>query len=229
MGREASKTNRIREADFFSVYLSGRVIDIGGGKDSVVPHAEVFDREQGDANQIRNYFGVGEFDCVHSSHCLEHMKDPLQCLSDWWSLVKVGGYMITVVPEETLYEQYIWPSCFNSDHKVSFRLGGDASWSPVSINIEEAFDALPDCEVLEAVVQDGGYDYDLIFPEWRKPHNRHDFLNRRLLRNVAKLLGWCSWLKKAFQHFQISLGYPIDQTDSALAQIQVVARKVSRS
>jgi len=40
---EATKTNRIRGEEFKLRYLSGRVIDIGCGKDLVVPGAIPFD------------------------------------------------------------------------------------------------------------------------------------------------------------------------------------------
>ena len=73
-------------------------------------------------------------DCVHSSHCLEHMHDPVQCLQGWWKCVRPGGFIITVVPEENLYEQHLWPPRFNKDRKSTFRLGGKESWSPVSFD-----------------------------------------------------------------------------------------------
>ena len=41
--KESSKTNQIRTEDFFLNYFQGKIIDIGGGDDPVVEHAEVFD------------------------------------------------------------------------------------------------------------------------------------------------------------------------------------------
>jgi hypothetical protein len=45
------------------------------------------------------------------------MHDPEAALRQWWALVRPGGYLVVVVPHEDLYEQGMWPSAFNSDHK----------------------------------------------------------------------------------------------------------------
>src|SRR4051812_34255748 len=154
---ECRKTNALRSAEFAERFLSGRIIDIGAGRDLVAPGAEPFDVEHGDANRILDYRERESYDCVHSSHCLEHMFNPAEALAQWWGLVKPGGHLIVVVPEENLYEQGYWPSLFNPDHKASFRLGGSNSWSPVSNDIAELCAALPGGEVIAAEVQAAGY------------------------------------------------------------------------
>lgn len=53
--REASKTNLVREPASETLYLQGRVIDIGCGQDLVTPNAEPFDLVHGDAQQITKY------------------------------------------------------------------------------------------------------------------------------------------------------------------------------
>jgi SAM-dependent methyltransferase len=136
---EAKKTNRIRDPEFLARYMSGKVLDIGCGRDLIIPHAQPFDLRHGDANYIAYYLPAESFDCVHSSHCLEHMHNPHVALAEWWSLVKPGGHMVVVVPEENLYEQGRWPSMFNSDHKWTFRKGGAASWSPLAWELEHLF------------------------------------------------------------------------------------------
>jgi hypothetical protein len=40
-----------------------------------------------------------------------------------------------LIPDEDLYEQGIWPSQFNADHKHTFTIYKSKSWSPVSINV----------------------------------------------------------------------------------------------
>src|SRR5262249_36474782 len=142
----------VRSHDFYDRFMTGRVLDIGCGDDPCVPHAVHFDKEQGDANEILHYLEPESFDCVHSSHCLEHVYDPVKCLSDWWALVKPGGYLVTVVPDENLYEQGYWPSLFNSDHKSTFRIGKQ-TWSPVSYCLPELVSALPNASVLSAELQ----------------------------------------------------------------------------
>src|SRR5258708_1748845 len=139
MRDEASKTRALRPRDFAEIYLNGRVIDIGCGPDLVVPHAEPFDLEHGNAEEIAGIREMGAYDAVCSSHCLEHMRNVPKALEQWWALVRERGYLIVVVPEEDLYEQGGWPSLFNRDHKATFTLGRQTTWSPVSYDIVELF------------------------------------------------------------------------------------------
>jgi hypothetical protein len=220
---EASKTRRFRGPEFVDKYLSGKVLDIGCGPDLVVPGAQPFDLPHGDANCIATYLPGESFDCVHSSHCLEHMRDVPEAIRQWWSLVKPGGVMITTVPEENLYEQGIWPSVFNPDHKATFRLDKSASWSPISYDLRELVAALPSSEILEAAIQDAGYNHRL---------KRHGIspvggFVRRARISVLRRVGVDSRPINAFsEQVEFYFGYPLDQTRrDALAQIQVVARK----
>ncbi|MBT5912890.1 MAG: methyltransferase domain-containing protein [Rhodospirillaceae bacterium] len=225
MADEAKKTNKLRPEEFFKTYLSGRVLDIGAGDDPVVHDAQIFDQAHGDANRILDYLEPEQFDCVHSSHCLEHMFQPINALKQWWSLVKPGGYMITVVPHEDLYEQYNWPPIFNKDHKASFRVGGSSSWSPVSVDILSECGALPNSLIVKHKIWDNNYDYDLQFSKIKTPKNSRSFWNRKL-SSIEKRLKNPKLKKKILIH-QLSSGYPIDQTArcGALAQIEVICRK----
>ena len=96
------------------------------------------------------------------------MTDPKKSLKDWWKLVKPGGFMITVVPHEDLYEQFNWPSIFNNDHKATFRMRKDSTWSPVSIDIVAESIALPNSKLIEERLYDENYDYDLLFPRGKQ-------------------------------------------------------------
>lgn len=201
------------------------MLDIGCGDDPVVPHAVGFDQLQGDANNILSHLCPNTFDCVHSSHCLEHMLDPVKCLHDWWALVRPGGFLITVVPDEDLYEQGVWPSLFNPDHKHTFRLGNGSSWSPVSVNLTELVLSLPGVILLSALKQTAGYVHGK--PLWRFPsHPRTRSLCTRMYSDVLQhgLAG--SRIERLFLTATRAINCPIDQTmGSALAQIEVVARK----
>lgn len=222
---EASKTNRVRGPEFAARYLQGKVLDIGAGADLVCPNAQAFDQQHGDANEIDRYFPPASFDCVHSSHCLEHMWDPVHALARWWSLVRPGGYMIVVVPDEDLYEQGIWPSFFNSDHKTTFRLGGaDRGFSP-SHDVLALCHGLPQAVVISATRQDDGYDHSLKFPAGMHPKRlRHPL--KFLWRWVSRLTPMGSSLRRRFQKYLVKKGYPVDQTfELALAQIEVVLQK----
>ena len=223
--QEASKTRAARGNGFDATFLHGRVLDIGCGDDRVSANAEGFDKPQGDANHILRYFQPESFDCVHSSHCLEHMVDPGRCLAEWWSLVKPGGHMIIVVPDEDLYEQGVWPSAFNPDHKHTFRLGGSSSWSSVSIPLLPRVAALPNAEIVTAGVQDLGY---------RSDHRATPVPSRQTcvrwahrVRGYLRKLGLIdSNVDSACIRLCLAFGVPVDQTlGGALAQIEVIARK----
>ncbi len=228
---EAKKTNTLRGEAFMTRYFQGKVIDIGAGNDLVCPHAERFDLEDGDANVIAQYRPVESYDCVHSSHCLEHMHDPEAALAQWWSLVKPGGFLVTVVPDEDLYEQGVWPSIFNKDHKTTFTLKAGPSWSPVSFNIENLIKQLPGAEVLDVSLHDAGYEYRLHRSPTRarRARNGRTFgrFMVRLAKSIAKRLPWSGDdTRRKIENLGFQIGVPVDQTmRDAVAQIQIVARK----
>lgn len=220
---EAKKTNAFRGPDFVSQFMTGRVIDIGAGADLVCGWAERFDIEDGDANVITQYRQTGAYDAVHSSHCLEHMHDPQRALAEWWQLLKPGGYMVTVVPHEDLYEQGRWPSIFNPDHKATFRLGSPTSWSPRSYDVRQIHAELPGSHIVSAEVQDEGYDYAIRrkFGDARRPLRGAERLVRLSRRSWARNIPG-RWMRR----IAFCCGATIDQTNGpALAQIQVVVRK----
>jgi SAM-dependent methyltransferase len=235
--KESSKTKLVRSKEFFDTYFNGKIIDIGGGTDPVTENAEVFDFEQGDAQHILKYKDKESYDCVNSSHCLEHMKDVPLALSQWWELVKPGGYMIIVVPHEDLYEQKIWPSVFATDvygtdvygHAATFRLKTEDTWSPVSYDIFELASTLASAQVIHSEIQDLNYDYSLLgkrlgpgarkIYKWRRSKNK---IKKITSEFIYKFLHDNFWIKSNNQS-----GIPIDQTTwNALAQIQIVIKKL---
>jgi len=226
--REASKTNLVRPLDFSKKYLSGRVLDIGAGGDLVCTWAESFDVDKGDANTIDKYFEPETFDSIHSSHCLEHMINPVSALVGWWSILKRGGFLILVVPDEDLYEQTIWPSAFNSDHKSTFRLDKPTSWSLLSYELRSMCGNLPNSEIVSAEIQDANYDHSLRFPlgiayKKRKP------LYIKWSLSVAKRIPVVGRQAKRFlERKLVKYGFAVDQTaGDALAQIQIIVRKMA--
>lgn len=228
---EASKTNSIRDLAFRERYLKGRIIDIGCGRDLVCSGAEPFDLPDGDAQEIASIRDNNAYDTVHSSHCLEHMRDPVHALSQWWALVKPGGHLIVVVPDEDLYEQGFWPSRFNHDHKATFRLNSPTSWSPVSHDIKAIVQSLPGAYIVELERQDLKYDYSLQAKGMTpNPLVPLIFLKsfKKIMRAVVKPFPLArqrlTWrIENAYFRTH---GIPIDQTSrDALAQIQIVAAK----
>jgi SAM-dependent methyltransferase len=223
---ESSKTNALRGNEFHKLHLRGKVLDIGAGKDAVCPHAEIFDQQHGDANHIDSYFESSSFDTVHSSHCLEHMRNPEVALQKWWALVKPDGFLITVVPDEDLYEQGIWPSFFNDDHISTFRLNKQTSWSPVSHDLIQIHLALPGAALISAERHNQHYDLGLLFDATKPPKRLKHPL--KLLWSVCKrVTSPESKVRLTFQKWLVRQGHPFDQTvGKALAQLQVVIQKM---
>jgi SAM-dependent methyltransferase len=224
---EAKKTNEIRGLNFFKNYIKGRVIDIGAGRDLVSPNSERFDLEEGDANHITDFREIGVYDKVHSSHCLEHMHKPQEALLGWWKLLKEGGYLILVVPDEDLYEQGFWPSRFNKDHKVTFTLKKEKGWSPVSFNILDLVSNLPGSEIVSVDLHDINYDYNLQ-TKYPPPESKKVPVLIKLIREIAhKPPIIHPFLRRKIQNLFFRLYHiPVDQSKrDALAQIQIVARK----
>lgn len=223
---ESSKTRRVRGPDFEAKYLRGKVIDIGAGTDPICPWAESFDVADGDANFITRYRTPESYDTVHSSHCLEHLFRPAEALGEWWKLVKPGGYLVLVVPDENLYEQGFWPSIFNPDHKATFRLAGGSSWSPVSFDIRELVRNLPDAILISAEIQDFAYKHGLNF----RGRRRRKIWGFKTLKSITRRIpGVGPAIKRRLEEIGVGWGAPLDQTTrDALAQIQVVAQKKPR-
>lgn len=217
MASESSKT-RALWGELERSVLRGEGIDIGCGADPVLPGVVPFDLAQGDANDILAHVHR-QFDFVYASHCLEHMTDARAAAAQWWQLVKPGGVLFLIVPDEDLYEQGFWPSRFNADHKWTFTIAKRESWSPVSINLLELARSLPGGEVLDLRLFDAGYDRSLMCHgeagarSWR--------VSRRLGYAFGRLLGFDRQaLKRRFVR-------PIDQTTfpGTVAQIQCIVRK----
>ena len=220
---ETTKTLRLLTEQELG-YLSGRGIDIGCGIDPVRADVERFDVEQGDANRITSFVtDISSYDYVFSSHCLEHMHDPDGALKEWWKLVRPGGVMIVIVPDEDLYEQGYWPSLFNPDHKCTFSISKQSSWSPVSRNLADMTQSLPDAEPVSLRVQDDGYKREYLAPgAWPRRAAR---LAIRLRNKVVWLFPRC---RIPFRLLFLALRLPIDQTEgSATAQnVLVVAKRL---
>lgn len=170
--KELSKSipRRLRDPNFMRRYFVGKGVDIGGKPDPLSLYAELFplmgdvrvwDWEDGDA-QLMESVPDNTFDFVNSSHCLEHLQDPLQGLRNWLRVVKPGGYVVALVPDEDLYEQRVWPSTNNRDHKHTFTILKSSSWSEKSISLLHLFTELgPNVRVEKIELQNATFRYDL--------------------------------------------------------------------
>jgi SAM-dependent methyltransferase len=75
-------------------FCKGRGLDVGAGK-WPLPGAEPIEYTNGE-----NAYGlpVGEWDYVFSSHCLEHLHNPVAALEHWKTRIKPGGVLFLYLP-----------------------------------------------------------------------------------------------------------------------------------
>lgn len=150
--KECSKSiyRRLTDPNFSARYFVGHGLDIGGKPDPLALYRELFgkmisvrtwDLEDGDAQYLP---GIADeaFDFVHSSHCLEHLNNPRDGLSNWLRVLRPGGHLVMTVPDEDLYEQGVFPSLFNRDHKWTFTIFKTQSWSSRSLNLLDLIQGL---------------------------------------------------------------------------------------
>ena len=107
---------RLRDPRYAERWFVGRGLDVGAGPDGLGrshtwPHASIreWDIADGDATTLPG-LAHDTLDFVYSSHCLEHLGDPVAALTRWWEVVKEGGYLVVVVPDFEMYERGVWPS-----------------------------------------------------------------------------------------------------------------------
>ena len=123
---ETFKAKKRREREgFFEKYCQGKGLDIGYGGDLLCENCKGWDIEDGDA-QTLDGLPDSHFDFVYSSHCLEHVNDAADAISNWWRVLKPGGYLLLYIPERDLYERKkTLPSRWNTSHKRFFLLDRD--------------------------------------------------------------------------------------------------------
>ena len=162
VGEEARKANpeRLRNG-FHDAYLSGgAILDIGyrGYRDDVVPivpGAIGVELDYPGYDGVTLPFPAESQDGVFASHCLEHIEDFQNALRDWFRVLKVGGYLVIMVPHKFLYEKRAdLPSRFNADHKRFY--------TPASLMAEVEVSLRPNTYRLRRLVDnDAGFDYTI--------------------------------------------------------------------
>lgn len=161
---EATKAIKRRGKALNTKYFSGEGIDIGAGPDCIAHHgyrAYNWDLKDGDA-QYLSTVSSNAFNFVHSSHCLEHMVDPVIAIKNWVRVCSPKGYIVIVIPDEELYEHNIWPSKFNSDHKWSFRIYRGTQLHAKSVNVVDLLRPIwKDTEIISITRQEEGFNWSL--------------------------------------------------------------------
>lgn len=161
VGEESRKTYIDKLSNgFFLKYMYSNGLDIGfsGYLPNVVPilHSAIgIDTNYPGYDGVTLPFDDNSQGYVYSSHCLEHISNYLQTIKEWYRVVRVGGYIITVVPHRDLYEKKLeLPSRWNQDHKRFY--------TPASL-LKEFEDSLPinSFRVRHLQDNDKGHDYNL--------------------------------------------------------------------
>lgn len=170
---ESTKAVARRNFDrrFATMYFVGDGIDVGCGQDTIANYREFYplmgnvrawDQPDGDGMLLE---GVADesLNFVHSSHSLEHMQDPFVAMSNWVRVLKKGGHMILLLPDEDMFEQGRWPSPYaGKDHITAWTIHKKQSWCPASINITEFFSQFSDSmEILKIEKLDSTYLYNI--------------------------------------------------------------------
>lgn len=169
--KETSKSTfrRLFDARFVHTYFVGQGIDIGSGSDPLSQYKEKFplvtDIKSWDVNDGDAVYMAGipdeAFEFVHSSHCLEHLKDPYKAFQNWLRICKPGGHIIVTIPDEDLYEQGHHPSLFTTEHITTWTIAKMKSWSPNSVSlIEFLYKFLSQIEILKIELVNNIYSYN---------------------------------------------------------------------
>ena len=162
MGEEASKSYKLRlENGFIDTYLSGEAILDVGYKGYIADVVPIVPQAIGVELDFPGYdgrtlpFAEESQDAVFASHCLEHIPDFRNALQDWFRVLRVGGFLVIMVPHQFLYEKKVaLPSQFNGDHQRFY--------TPASLMAEIEESLPPNSYRLRHLADnDLGYDYSI--------------------------------------------------------------------
>jgi ubiquinone/menaquinone biosynthesis C-methylase UbiE len=130
-----STQRRLKDNRFLEEFFVGAGIDIGCGHDLIskviftgISKVDGYDFVLGHKDaQTLPEIEDETYDFATSSHCLEHMRDPFEALTNWLRVIKSGGYLVVTIPDWVMYEHRQWPSKFNHDHKWAWTAKQDLS------------------------------------------------------------------------------------------------------
>lgn len=156
-----SYLQRLRSG-FLDRYCGGTlVLDVGfSGYDNperktALPNAIGIDLDYPGYDGITLPFPDGSVDCVFSSHCLEHILFDHAAIRDWYRVLRVGGFIVCMVPSQALYEKKRFlPSRYNADHKRMY------TPATLAASFEQALD-VNSFRVRHLAENDRGFNYAL--------------------------------------------------------------------
>jgi len=99
-------------------FCKGLGLDVGCGKWPLPGAIGVDIQEGGEAMELPH----GAFDFVFSSHCLEHLVNPVAALEHWRSRLRAGGVLFLYLPHPDM-EYWLPQNCRKHLH----------SWAPAQI------------------------------------------------------------------------------------------------
>lgn len=126
---QISETSVFRH--LFVDYCQGNGIDLGYGGDPIVPSAITVDLPNqyanvgtlprnlsGDARDLY-WFNDEVLSWVFSSHLLEDFENTEEVLREWLRVIKPGGYLLLLLPEQRVYVECCRNGCYppNPNHK----------------------------------------------------------------------------------------------------------------
>ena len=89
-------------------------LDVGAGKWPLVGAIPIELKDGGDAYNLPD----GTYDYIFSSHCLEHLHDPVKALLHWKTRIKPGGVLFLYLPHP---EMVYWRPTRNRKHLHSWQ------------------------------------------------------------------------------------------------------------
>lgn len=160
---------RSHDRRFTTTYFVGNGMDVGCGQDPIANYKEFYplmgdvrpwDLSDGDGALLEGVENES-LDFLHSSHSLEHMQDPYVAMDNWLRVLKKGGHMVLLLPDEDMFEQGVWPSTYaGADHITSWTIKKKESWCPASINVLDFFGKYSDMvEILKVEKLDSTFLY----------------------------------------------------------------------
>ena len=193
-----SEARRRREG-YYERYFVGKGIDIGCGNSTITPDAQPWDISKGnsDATCMKGIDDESQ-DFVYASHVLEHIDDPHLAMYNWWRILKVNGYLIVAVPDEELYEQCIWPSVLNSDHRHSFTAHKDER-PEHGLNLMDLITPLDGHKLVGLRTCDYNYDYSL--------KNVDQVRAERQVEAIVQKVAPVKWQNSIVKHFCCPCGW----------------------
>lgn len=172
-------------------YTRGRGLDLGCGTCKAFPHFIGIDNLKDKelfGNPIKpditadvtspkdlGLFAEEGMDFVFSSHVLEHVVDYKATLALWWSKVKVGGFMVLLLPHKDLYPN-IGTDGANPDHKHDFMpddivsaMKSIGSWNLVRNEVRAENDEYSFLQVYRRLPKGAGHKYSYLDPKPSQP------------------------------------------------------------